>query len=89
VRPWERHLLNMKFNELGAIKLDRDIRSVMAYLSSATPFGRARDKFRRLQHISTLLNLDIEDDVDEFYSSSGVVWSLSLQEARNIVAQRV
>jgi len=89
LRPWERQVLSMKYNELGAIRLDRDVRSVVTYLTSQTAFGKSREKFRRLQHISTLLNLDLDDDVDEFYSSSGVVWTLSIQEARSIVALRV
>lgn len=35
------------------------MRSVLGYLSSQTAFGDAREKFQRLQQISTLLNLDI------------------------------
>lgn len=46
-------------HQLGAIQFDRDMRSVLAYLSSQTAFGDAREKFQRLQQISTLLNLDI------------------------------
>lgn len=44
--------------QLGAIRFDRDIRSVTTYLSSQTVFGDVREKFTRLQQISTLLNLD-------------------------------
>lgn len=44
--------------QLGAIRFDRDIRSVTIYLSSQTAFGDVREKFTRLQQMSTLLNLD-------------------------------
>jgi hypothetical protein len=45
-------------SQLGAVRFDRDLRAVTTYLFSQTAFGDARDKFVRLQQISTLLNLD-------------------------------
>ena len=45
-------------NQLGAVRLDRDLRAVIGYLSNQTVFGNAREKFQRLQQVSTLLNLD-------------------------------
>ena len=44
--------------QLGAIRYERDVRGVANYLSTQTTFGGARDKFTRLQQISTVLNLD-------------------------------
>ena len=44
--------------KLGAVRFDRDLRAIIAYLSSQTTFGDIREKFLRLQQISTLLNLD-------------------------------
>ena len=49
-------------HQLGAIQFDRDMRAVLGYLFSQTAFGGAREKFQRLQQISTLLNLDIVRD---------------------------
>lgn len=46
------------FVQLGAVRFDRDLRSIMTYLSSQTIFGDIREKFVRLQQISSLLNLD-------------------------------
>jgi hypothetical protein len=43
---------------LGAIRFDRDVRSVANYLSTQTEFGGGREKFTRLQQIATILNLD-------------------------------
>ncbi|KAJ3997994.1 COG4 transport protein-domain-containing protein [Lentinula boryana] len=89
LRPWERFMMGLKFTELGAIRFDRDLRSVNTYLSSQTAFGDGREKFVRLQQMSTLLNLDSEEDVDEFYNGSGITWKLSLQEARAIAALKI
>lgn len=44
--------------QLGAIRFDRDLRAITTYLSSQTAFGDAREKFLRLQQLSTILNLD-------------------------------
>lgn len=53
-------MINLKVTlvQLGAIRFDRDLRSIIAYLSSQTIFGDIREKFVRLQQISLLLNLD-------------------------------
>ncbi|KAI0290488.1 COG4-domain-containing protein [Russula brevipes] len=89
IRPWEKLVLSQKYNELGAVRFDRDLRSITTYLSSQTAFGDVREKFVRLQQIATLLNLDQEEDVDEFYNSSGITWKLSEQEARAIATLRL
>ncbi|KAH9890716.1 COG4-domain-containing protein [Cubamyces lactineus] len=89
VRPWEKFVVSLKYSELGAIRFDHDLRAVVAYLSSQTVFGDIRDKFVRLQQIATLLNLDSEEDVDEFYNGSGIAWQLSQQEARAVANLRV
>lgn len=57
-RLWEKQILSMRFSELGAIRFDRDLRSVSSYLVSQLEYGDTREKFQRLQQISTLLNLD-------------------------------
>ncbi|KAL1755392.1 COG4 transport protein-domain-containing protein [Schizophyllum commune] len=88
VRPWEKYLMTLKFTELGAIRFDRDLRAIIHYIASQTAFGDVREKFVRLQQMSTLLNLDAEEDVDEFYNGSGITWKLSSQEARSIVGLR-
>lgn len=89
LRPWEKHILTLHFSELGAVHFDRDLRSIVAYLSSQTTFGDIREKFVRLQQISLLLNLDHGEDVEAFYNGSGVPWKLSLQEAKSIAGLKV
>ncbi|OCH95231.1 COG4-domain-containing protein [Obba rivulosa] len=89
VRPWEKFVLSLKYSELGAIRFDHDLRSITTYLSSQTVFGDIREKFVRLQQISMVLNLDSEEDVDEFYNGSGIAWQLTEQEVRSIANLRV
>ncbi|KAH7908021.1 COG4 transport protein-domain-containing protein [Hygrophoropsis aurantiaca] len=89
LRPWEKYILTFRFSELGSIRFDRDLRSITAYLSSQTVFGDIREKFVRLQQISALLNLDNDEDVEGFYSGSGISWTLSIQEARTVIALKV
>ncbi|KZO95834.1 COG4-domain-containing protein [Calocera viscosa TUFC12733] len=89
VRPWEKFILSMKFTELGAIRFDRDVRSISSYLTAQTSFGEAREKLQRLQQIATILNLDSEESVEDFYRSSGIAWRLSASEARAIAALKV
>ena len=55
---WRPVDLNLADIQLGAIRYERDVRSIANYLSTQTTFGGARDKFTRLQQISTVLNLD-------------------------------
>lgn len=89
LRPWEKFVLGLRFTELGAIRFDRDLRGITTYLASQIAFGDVREKFLRLQQISTLLNLDSEEDVDEFYNGSGISWKLSAQEARTIASLKL
>ncbi|GJE97920.1 COG4-domain-containing protein [Phanerochaete sordida] len=89
VRPWEKFVMALKYTELGAVRFDRDLRAVTTYLSSQTAFGDVREKFLRLQQIATLLNLDSEEDVDEFYNGSGIAWKLNEHEARLVAGLRV
>ncbi|KAH8829698.1 COG4 transport protein-domain-containing protein [Flagelloscypha sp. PMI_526] len=89
LRPWEKHLLTFKYTELGAIRFDRDLRAITSYLTGQTAFGDTREKFVRLQQIATLLNLDAEEDVDDFYNTSGITWKLTLAEARVVANLKV
>lgn len=89
VRPWEKMVAGMRFTELGAIRFDRDVRAVVNYLSTQSEYGGARDKFTRLQQISTVLNLDANEDLEEFYSVSGIPWRLSRVEYNEVASLRV
>lgn len=77
------------FVQLGAIRFDQDLRFITSFLSNQVSFGAVRERFQRLQQISTLVNLDREEDLDEFYNGSGITWRLSIAEARSVVALRI
>lgn len=51
--------------QLGGLQLDRDLRSLLGYLSTLTPWP-VRDKFARLSQIATILSLE--------KASSEAVW---------------
>lgn len=74
---------------MGALRLDRDIRSIANFLSTQTSFGGSREKFIRLQQISTVLNLGPDEDPKEFYSQSGMPWRLSRTEYDGVCALRI
>lgn len=60
-------------SQLGALRLDRDIRSILSHLISQAPYasGSLRESFSRLQQIATLLTLDDIEEADEVLSASG------------------
>ncbi|TNY17793.1 COG4 transport protein-domain-containing protein [Rhodotorula diobovata] len=89
VRPWESMIRGMKFTELGALRLDRDIRTILSYLSSQASFasGSLRESFSRLQQIATLLTLDSPEEAEEVLTASGN--RLTMGEVRSIWALRV
>jgi hypothetical protein len=58
VRPWERHVMGLRFSERGAVRFDREVRAVGAHLAEMTPFGDVREKMARLGQVAMVLNLD-------------------------------
>lgn len=79
----------MLVQQLGALRLDRDIRTILSYLSSQASFasGSLRESFSRLQQIATLLTLDSPEEAEEVLSASGN--RLTMGEVRSIWALRV
>jgi hypothetical protein len=54
---WERIVFQTRFNQYGALRFDKDLRSIVHYLSSMTEW-LSRDRFTRLNQMSTLLNFE-------------------------------
>lgn len=54
---WERIVVQTRFNQYGALRLDKDLRSIILYLSSITEW-LPRDKFTRLNQMSIILNFE-------------------------------
>ncbi|KAJ3091273.1 Golgi transport complex subunit 4 [Quaeritorhiza haematococci] len=93
-KEWEKYLLsNMKFNPFGGLRFDKDLRSLSSYLSGRTQWS-VRDKFTRLNQISTLLNLEKVSEVYDCWGQKsgmgvGSNWRLTAQEARKILSARI
>lgn len=54
---WERIISQTRFNQFGALRFDKDLRSVIHHLSSMTEW-LSRDRFTRLNQMATLLNFE-------------------------------
>ncbi|CAG8710570.1 4449_t:CDS:2, partial [Acaulospora morrowiae] len=85
---WEKTVFGTKFNQLGALRFDKDLRAVNNYFSTKMqwPF---RDRFTRLSQISTLLNLESLSEIYDFWgsttkSSNPITWRLTVTEAKKV-----
>lgn len=81
----------MRFTELGAMRYDRDLRSVASFLSNQTSFGISliNESFIRLRQISMLLGLnEKEDDLKDFLVSDEITWRLTMVEIKAVLAQK-
>jgi hypothetical protein len=76
-----------RFNQVGAIQFEADIRSLISFFAARSSRRAVRDRFARLQLMAQLLTLeDVSDATDFMRSSSG---ELGNDEARAILALRV
>lgn len=62
VFPWNcfasaAHPLILIFSQLGGLQFDKELRSLVAYLTTVTTWT-IRDKFARLTQMATILNLE-------------------------------
>lgn len=89
-KEWEKIITQTKFNQLGSLRFDKDFRAVSAHLSSLTEWT-SRDKFARLQQISTLLNLEQLSEIYEYWGpkAGSITWILTIAEIRKILALRL
>ncbi|KDE05958.1 hypothetical protein MVLG_03644 [Microbotryum lychnidis-dioicae p1A1 Lamole] len=73
VRPWESLMRSLNFTELGALKFDKDLRSIQSYLSNQAPFSSAmmRESFSRLNQIAMVLTMESEEEADEVLGAIG------------------
>eukprot|EP00842_Homolaphlyctis_polyrhiza_P001174 jgi/Hompol1/2057/HPOL_002041-RA len=90
-KDWERHLFsNCRFNQLGALRLDKDVRGMVAFLSHNTQWS-TRDKFVRLNQMCTLLNIEHVGEMAEYWGpkAGAINWRFSANEVRKILLLRV
>lgn len=77
------------FNRLGGLQFDKELRSLIQYLTSITEWT-VRDKFARLSQIATVLNLEkVQELLDYWGGNSGpLTWRLTPGEVRTVLALR-
>lgn len=85
----------------GALRFDKDLRSVSGYLNALLPFGTTRDRFTKLTQIALIVNMESAAEIAEYYGtggaatastalspSSAIQWRLSVAEIRKVLALR-
>eukprot|EP00095_Tigriopus_kingsejongensis_P011780 maker-scaffold119_size336447-snap-gene-1.16 protein:Tk11780 transcript:maker-scaffold119_size336447-snap-gene-1.16-mRNA-1 annotation:"conserved oligomeric golgi complex subunit 4" len=81
----EKAVLKAKFSRLGGLLLDREVRSLVSFLTSVTTWSM-RDRFARLSQTATVLNLESVSEMTDVWDSS---WKLAPAEIRQVLALRV
>ncbi|CAH1779240.1 unnamed protein product [Owenia fusiformis] len=85
----EKDVKKTTFNRLGGLQFDKDLRSLVGYLTSVTTWT-IRDKFARLTQMATILNLErVSEILDYWGANSGpLTWRLTPNEVRQVLALR-
>eukprot|EP00041_Stephanoeca_diplocostata_P025085 m.649717 g.649717 ORF g.649717 m.649717 type:complete len:780 (-) comp22666_c0_seq1:2993-5332(-) len=86
----ERMVLQTKFNKLGGVLFDKDLRILCNFLSSITQWS-LRAKFTKCSQMATLLCLESVDEITEYYGPSatlGVTWHLSPAQVKEVLQCR-
>ncbi|CAB4004191.1 conserved oligomeric Golgi complex subunit 4-like, partial [Paramuricea clavata] len=86
----EKVILKSKFNRLGGLQFDKELRSLVGYLTAITQWT-VRDKFARLTQMATILNMERVSEIMEYWDSSSgpLTWRLTPTEVRQIMTLRV
>ncbi|XP_006860242.1 PREDICTED: conserved oligomeric Golgi complex subunit 4 isoform X2 [Chrysochloris asiatica] len=86
----EKVVLKSTFNRLGGLQFDKELRSLIAYLTTVTTWT-IRDKFARLSQMATILNLErVTEILDYWGANSGpLTWCLTPAEVRQVLALRM
>ncbi|XP_036442066.1 conserved oligomeric Golgi complex subunit 4 [Colossoma macropomum] len=86
----EKTVFKCTFSRLGGLQFDKELRSLVAYLSSVTSWT-IRDKFARLTQMATVLNLERVSEILDYWgpNSGPLTWRLTPAEVRQVLALRV
>ena len=77
-----------KFNQLGGLQLDRDVRVLTSTLADITQQA-VRDHFVRLSQMATILSLEsVSEFLDYWGDSSSISWRFGEAQVREILQQR-
>lgn len=90
-KTWERIIFKTRFNKLGAIRFEKDVRAVGFYMVSLTTTFPLREKLTRLNQMAMLLDLEELEDLYEIWGNNAgaITWRLTDQEVRRVLASRV
>lgn len=85
----EKVVVKSNFNRLGGMQLDKEVRSLVAYLVNVATWS-VRDKFARLNQIATILNLESVAEIGNYWgtNSGSLTWRLTPNEVRLVLALR-
>ncbi|KAI9347438.1 COG4 transport protein-domain-containing protein [Zopfochytrium polystomum] len=94
-REWEQLVLqSLRFNQLGALRFDKDVRAISGYVASQTQWT-SRDRFVRLSQMAQVLNLERVGEIHEIWTggggggaAAGMGWRLSAGEVRRVLGLR-
>ncbi|KAM4721197.1 conserved oligomeric Golgi complex subunit 4 isoform 2-T2 [Rhinophrynus dorsalis] len=75
--------------KLGGLQFDKELRSLIAYLTTVTTWT-IRDKFARLTQMATILNLERVTEILDYWgpNSGPLTWRLTPAEVRQVLALR-
>ena len=87
---FEKIIFKSSFNRLGALFFDKELRSLIAYLTAATSWS-VRARFARLMQVSTVLNLDAVSEISDYWgqNAGSLTWRLTPAEIRLILNLRI
>ncbi|CAL8243235.1 unnamed protein product [Lota lota] len=85
----EKTVLKCTFSRLGGLQFDKELRSLVAYLTTVTTWT-IRDKFARLTQMATVLNLERVTEILDYWgpNSGPLTWRLTPAEVRQVLALR-
>ncbi|KAF7660583.1 hypothetical protein LDENG_00279330 [Lucifuga dentata] len=86
----EKTVLKCSFSRLGGLQFDKELRSLVAYLTTVTTWT-IRDKFSRLTQMATILNLERVTEILDYWgvNSGPLTWRLTPAEVRQVLALRI
>lgn len=86
----EKAVLAKRFNQLGGLQFDKDLRRLVSYFSATSRLS-VRGEFARLTQIASLLNLEKVEEVLEYWGENAghLTWRLTPTEVRKVLSRRV
>ncbi|KAG7468702.1 hypothetical protein MATL_G00145750 [Megalops atlanticus] len=86
----EKTVLKCTFSRLGGLQFDKELRSLVTYLTTVTTWT-IRDKFARLTQMATILNLERVTEILDYWgpNSGPLTWRLTPAEVRQVLALRI